>query len=121
MPMIVMAQPIPPEKYEKWREAISSFGGARSEEYTAARARQGVVRQGVFVHHTADGPMEIMVMEADDPARTLGLIATSQEPFDVEFREFLMDVFGLDLSRPPVAPLPEKILDWTAPARVPGP
>ncbi|GAA4872287.1 hypothetical protein [Actinomycetospora straminea] len=121
MPMIVMAQPIPPEKYEKWRDAISSFGGSRSEEYTAARTRQGVSRQGVFVHHTPEGPVEIMVMESDDPGRTLGLIATSQEPFDVEFREFLMDVFGLDLSRSPSAPLPEQLLDWTAPSRVPGP
>ena len=29
MPMIAMAMPIPPEKYEKWREGMSSYAGAR--------------------------------------------------------------------------------------------
>jgi|ERR1700712_4946764 hypothetical protein len=118
MPMIVIASPILPGKYTDWRNAVAEFGGARREEYTAARARQGVTRQGVFVHHTPEGPMEIMVMEADDPGRALQLIATSEEPFDVEFREYLMNTFGVDLSQPPPGPLPEQVLDWSAPARV---
>jgi hypothetical protein len=118
MPMIVMAMPIPPEKYADWRNAVAEFGGARREEYTAARTRQGVTRQAVFVHHTPQGPMEIMVMEADDPGRALQLIATSEAPFDVEFREYLLNVYGLDLSQPPPGPLPEQVLDWIAPAAV---
>ena len=115
MSMIVMAMPIPPEKYAEWREAMSKFAGSRSGEYTAARTRQGVIRQGVFVHHTPQGPMEIMVMEADDPGRALQLMATSEEPFDVEFREFLMNIYGLDLTEPPPGPPPEKVLEWSAP------
>lgn len=118
MPMIVMALPIPPERYDAWRSAVTGFAGPRRDEYTAARVRQGVTRQGVFVHHTAEGPVEIMVMEADDLDRALAEIATSQEPFDVEFRRFLMDVYGLDLAQPPSGPLPELLLDWSAPARV---
>jgi hypothetical protein len=120
MSMIVMALPIPPEKYAEWREAVSDFSGARKDEYTAARTRQGVTRQRVFLHHTPEGPMEIMVMEADDPGRALEIIATSAEPFDVEFREFVMNIYGLDLSQPPPGPLPEQVLDWTAPSRTPG-
>jgi hypothetical protein len=120
MSMIVLAMPIPPEKYPEWRATVDEFGAARRDEYTAARTRQGVTRQGVFVHHTPAGPMEIMVMEADDPGRALQLIATSEEPFDVEFREFLMRIYGLDLSDPPPGPLPEQVLDWTAPAGDPG-
>jgi hypothetical protein len=115
MSMIVMAMPIPPEKYEEWREAMSQFAGPRREEYTAARVGQGVTRQGVFVHHTPQGPMEIMVMEADDPAKALELIATSEEPFDVEFRAYLENIYGLDLTEPPPEPLPEQVIDWRAP------
>lgn len=118
MPMIVMALPIPPERYEAWRNAVARFAGEQRDEFTAARVRQGVTRQGVFVQQGPDGPMEIMVMEADDPDRALGEIATSQEPFDVEFRQFLMDIYGLDLSQPPPGPLPELLLDWSAPVRV---
>jgi hypothetical protein len=116
--MIVIAMPIPPDKYADWRNALDEFAGPRREEYTAARMRQGVTRQGVFVHHTPAGPMEIMVMEADDPGRALQLLATSEESFDVEFREYLMNIYGLDLSQPPPGPLPEQVLDWSAPARV---
>ncbi|NMO91382.1 hypothetical protein [Actinomycetospora sp. TBRC 11914] len=115
MSMIVIAMPIPADKYTEWRTAMSEFAGPRREEYTAARTRQGVTRQGVFVHHTPQGPMEIMVMEADDPARALELIGSSGEPFDVEFRAYLKSVFDLDLSEPPPGPLPEQVLGWRAP------
>ncbi|GAA4908030.1 hypothetical protein EV188_107229 [Actinomycetospora succinea] len=117
MAMMVLTRLIPPEKYEEWRATLAAFGGPRREEYTAARTRQGVTRQGVFVEHTSDGPMEIMVMEADDPGRALEMIATSEEPFDVEFRAYLLNTLGLDLSQPPAGPPPEQVLDWTAPAR----
>lgn len=118
MPMIVIAMPIPPERYDAWRSAMARFAGEQRDEYTAARVRQGVTRQGVFVNQGPEGPMEIMVMEADDPGRALGEIATSQEPFDIEFRNYLMDIYGLDLSQPPPGPMPEQVLDWSAPARV---
>jgi hypothetical protein len=42
----------------------------------------------------------------------------SQEPFDVWFRQFLMEIYGLDLSQPPAGPPPEQVLDWSATARV---
>jgi hypothetical protein len=120
MPMMVLTRLIPPEKYEDWRAGLEAFGGPRRAEYTASRTRQGITRQGVFVEHTSDGPMEIMVMEADDPVRALQMIATSEEPFDVEFRGFLLHTLGLDLTQPPATPPPEQVLDWTAPARSPA-
>ena len=33
----------------------------------------------------------------------------------MEFREFLMNIYGLDLSEPPPGPMPEMVLDWRAP------
>jgi hypothetical protein len=94
------------------------FSGARSEEFDAARRRQGVKWQRVFVQQTSQGPMEILVMEADDPARAFREMGRSQEPFDVWFRQFLMEIYGLDLSQPPAGPPPEQVLDWSATARV---
>ena len=47
--------------------------------------------------------------------RTFELMATSEEPFDLEFREFLMNIYGLDLAEPSPGPMPEMILDWSAP------
>ena len=114
MPMIVMTQPIPPEKYASWRQAVLEMSGPRRAEFDAARRRQRVTRQGVWVVQEADGPREVLVMETDDPGRTFELMATSQEPFDVWMRELLMDTFKLDLTQPPAGPMPEQILDWSA-------
>jgi hypothetical protein len=113
MPMIAMAVPIRPEKYEKWREGMSSFAGARRAEYDASRRRMGAVRQGVWVQQTPQGPIELLFIEAEDLARFFEQVATSEEPFDVEFRAWVLDVYGLDLTQPP-PPLPEQVLDWSA-------
>src|ERR687895_319352 len=113
MPMIAMAFPIPPEKYETWREAMRSFAGARRAEYDASRRRMGVVRQGVWVQQTPQGPMELLFIEVADPARFFEQMANSQEPFDVEFRAWVLDVYGIDLTQPPPPP-PEQVLDWSA-------
>jgi hypothetical protein len=59
-------------------------------------------------------PIELLFIEATDPARFFEGLATSQEPFDVDFRAFVRDVYGLDLTQPMAAPLPEQVLDWSA-------
>jgi hypothetical protein len=41
------------------------------------------------------------VWEADDVEAAFGGIATSDEPFDRQFREFLRDVHGLDVANDP--------------------
>jgi hypothetical protein len=114
MPMIAMALPIPPEKLETWRETLSSFAGARRAEFGDSRRRMGAVREWVWLQQTPQGAMELLVIEAADPARLFEQLATSQEPFDVDFRAFVLDVYGIDLSQPLPGPLPEQVLDWSA-------
>lgn len=41
MPTIALALPIPPEKYDTWRAAVTSFAGERRAEYDASRRRLG--------------------------------------------------------------------------------
>ena len=58
--------------------------------------------------------MEILYLEVGDPARAFQELATSQEPFDVWFRGFAREYYGLDLTQPLPGPLPELVLDWSA-------
>jgi hypothetical protein len=58
--------------------------------------------------------MELLFIEVADPARFFEQQATSQEPFDVEFRAWVLDIYGLDLTQPMPGPLPEQVLDWSA-------
>lgn len=108
-----MTTPIPPERFPAWRAAVAEMAGARREEFAAARRRQGIERQAVWVQQTPEGPREILLIETADPAHAFREMATSQEPFDVWFRQVLLDAFGLDLTQPG-GPPPEQILDWSA-------
>jgi hypothetical protein len=56
------------------------------------------------------------LMDTEDPARAFAEMGASQESFDVWFRAFVLDVYDLDLSRPPSGPMPRQMLDWSAPS-----
>lgn len=114
MPTIVMTLPIPPEKVSTWRDAVAEMTGPRRAEFDAARRRQGITRQCVWLSQGPDGPREVLLMETEDPGRAFELMATSQEPFDIWLRELLLDTYKLDLTQPPAGPLPEQLLDWSA-------
>lgn len=105
MATIAMAFPIRPEKFSSWRKTVVDLAGPRREEFGAARRRQGCTRERIWLQQTPQGPLEIIILETEDPARTLQEIATSQEPFDVWFRQFVLEHYGLDLSQPMPGPL----------------
>ena len=108
-----MTNAIPPERFAAWRAAVAEMAGPRRAEFAAARRRQGIERQAVWVQQTPEGPREILLIETADPARAFAAMATSEEPFDVWFRQVLLDTFGLDLTQME-GPPPEQILDWSA-------
>ena len=56
--------------------------------------------------------MAVVLLEGEDIGAAMGAFATSQEPFDVWFRDVLMDVHGIDLAGD--APGAEQILDYRA-------
>ena len=46
-------------------------------------------------------PPAIVTIEGDDLQSAFGKIATSDQPFDRQFREFVKDVHGVDLAKDP--------------------
>jgi hypothetical protein len=117
VPTIAMALPIPPEKLETWRSGMREIAGPRRAEFDASRQRQGVASTKVWLQEGPGGPLELLVIETEDPARMFTELGRSEEPFDVWFREFIADVYGMDLRQPPPGPLPEQHLGWSAPVR----
>jgi uncharacterized protein len=66
--------------------------------------------------------MAIVYLEGDDLQRSFEQLGTSQDPFDVWFRQRAKDVFsGFDLSQPAPGPPSEHVFDggarWGGPAR----
>jgi hypothetical protein len=93
-------------------EMLSCWSGERSDEHAASRRRHGITRESVWIQPTPGGDFAVVLLEADDVSSALLGIATSQEPFDVWFREHLMAVHGMDLGQGMT--LPEAVLDYRA-------
>ena len=114
MAVLAMALPILPGKEDLCERTLADLAGPRRAEFAAARRRQGITRERIWRQHTPQGELELLYFETEDPARAFAEIASSQEPFDVWFREYVLETYGLDLSQPMPGPPPELVLDWSA-------
>jgi hypothetical protein len=111
MPMIAFAAPLLPGKTDADREALASCAhGDRRADHEASRERAGITRESVWLQSTPDGDLAVVVIEAPDVQAAMGALATSQEPFDVWFREHIKDTHGMDLAEG--FPPPEQMLDF---------
>jgi hypothetical protein len=95
--------PVVPGKEETDAEMLRRMGspGPEHDAYVAARRSQGLTREAVWHQKTPMGTFAIIVLEGDDIAASFGAIASSDEPFAAQFREFVKDVHGVDLAKDP--------------------
>ena len=114
MASLAMALPLLSGKTEAWKRWVQDMAGARLREFQASRKRLGITREASFLQQTPQGDMAILYIETEDIARALQGLATSQNPFDVLFRQKTQELFGFDLTQPPPGPLPETVFDWRA-------
>ena len=113
MPTIAFAAPLLPGKTDADREALASCAsGDRRADHEASRKRAGITREAVWIQSTPGGDVAVVVIESDDIPASMGALATSEEPFDVWFRDHVRDVHGIDLAEE--SPPPEQILDFRA-------
>lgn len=114
MASLAMTLPLLPGKTEEWKRWVQEMAGARLSDFQASRKRLGITREESFLQQTPRGDMAILYIEAEDIARAFQGLATSQDPFDVLFRQKTQEFFGLDLAQPPSGPLPATVFDWRA-------
>jgi hypothetical protein len=111
MPSIGFAAPLLPGTTEIDREAMKScWTGERSAAYEDSRRRAGITRETTWLQSTPTGDVAVVVLEADDLEAALGMIATSDAPFDTWFRDHLQQVHGFSLAEGFLPP--EVILDY---------
>ena len=86
--------------------------GDRHAAYVASRERHGITRESAWLQETPAGDIAVVYIEADDLAAAFEALGTSQDPFDVWFRESVRDVHGIDLEDG--FPPPEQLLSYQA-------
>ena len=114
MASLASAFPILPGKTEQWKHFSQEMAGPRFHEYQASRKRLGMTREVAYLQQTPHGDLAIVYCEAHDISQVFHGFATSQEPFDVWFRQQVKEIHDLDLTQPLPGPLPEAIVDWRA-------
>ena len=117
---IVLTFPILDGKVEAWRRFCQELCGFRRKPYEASRQRLGITRERLALVETAFGATAVTTLEAPDVAQALGQIIASILPFDVWYREKLLELHGVNLSgyeqfaQPTPLPLNQELLfEWT--------
>ena len=110
---IAFTIPILPGKTETdRREMRSCWNGERAAGFAESRREHGITREAVWIQSGPAGDVAVVYLEAEDVQAAFTGLATSDEPFDRWFREYVLDVHGVDLTEG--FPPPEQVLDYRA-------
>ena len=96
---IAFAGPILAAKEEPWQRFLQELVGSCSQEYATLKRRLGILTERVWLMRTRDSETVIAYFEAQDPQQVLTRLVTSEEPFDLWFKEKLQEFHGCDLAR----------------------
>ena len=108
MQCITWSAPILPGKLEAWKKFGEEINGPRRAEHDASRRRLGVTREVASLMQTPQGDFVCVFHEADDLAVVFRGLAESQNPYDMWFRDNLVELHGVTpemLQGPPPATL----------------
>ena len=119
MATIAFSLPITDGKAAAFRAAHRRFAVERRSEFEASRRRLGVTAERGYLQHTPAGDVAVVVFEVADPVRLFTGTAHSGWPIDVDFRAYLLEVFGLDAASAPPALPSEQVFEWVADDRSP--
>jgi hypothetical protein len=106
------AFPVLPGKIDQARSLAKEVMGSRRREFEESQARLGISRETWAL--TPGGDSVLVWFEAPDIDKAFTTLAQSDEPFDVWFRERVLEINGFDLAAPSDEAPPEVVVDWTA-------
>ncbi len=113
MPVVTLVAPILADREEEWRRFVQEVAEERLSEYEGLRRRLGISNESVWLARTKGGQAAMVVhLEVEDPERMASALAVSEEPFDVWFKERLLECHGHDCARVPRRVVAELIFDY---------
>jgi hypothetical protein len=101
MPAITLVAPILPNREEEWRRFVQEIVEERLHEYEEFRSRLGIYNESVWLARTKTGETTIVYLEAKDPERIAPALTVSEKPFDLWFKERLLECHGGEVMRIP--------------------
>ena len=97
------------EMMKKWNEQNI----VNNKEHDAVFLTAGISREHVWIQHMPQQNQDFVVAsyETSDPEQSFKVLATSDEPWAVKFREHLKNAHGLDIAQTSIK-LNELLIDW---------
>jgi hypothetical protein len=94
-----LAIPIRAGQTDAWQRAIVELTGPRYREYESSRRRMGVTSQTTFLQRTPMGDFALIHMTGPDIHRTFHAMSSSQDPWDVKWRQLTQSLHGMDFAK----------------------
>jgi hypothetical protein len=91
-----LAVPIAPGRTDAWKAALEDLLGPRYAEYDSSRKRYGLTSQTTFLQRTPMGDFAVIHMTGADVRASFHAMQTSQDPWDVKWRQMTSDLHGFD-------------------------
>jgi hypothetical protein len=85
-------------------------GIMNNADHDRIMSEAGVSREQVWIQKTPMGDFAVASFETKDPQRTFEVLARSKDPWAGQFREFLKEAHGFDLTKP--MDLNKQVVDW---------
>jgi hypothetical protein len=98
------------ELLKKWNEENIVNNKEHDEVFRLA----GITREQVWIQHMPQQQNQDFVVasyETNDPEQSFRVLATSDKPWAVKFREHLKNAHGLDIAQSPVQ-INELVVNW---------
>ena len=112
--MGLILAPLPSAKVEAWKAFIAETNGPRKDEFDGFNRRYGLTKHEAWLAETPAGTFVVAIHEGPGAADMMGKVAQSTHDFDKWFVSRLVDIHGMDLTKPPPGPMPERKLAWNA-------
>ena len=109
--MGVVVAPILEGKLDVWKKWIADLKGPSSQELTDFNRRYGLTRHAAWLAETPMGTFVVALHEGPGGDDFMAKVGPSQLRFDVQFKEKLLEIHGIDVTQPPPGPMPELYLD----------
>ena len=93
MPVMMLSAPLLPGE-EEWRRFVQEVIEERLSEYEQLRQRLGIRNESVWLARTNAGETVIAHLKAEAPEWVAPALTTSRDPFDVWFKERLLEFHG---------------------------
>jgi hypothetical protein len=103
------AAPILPGGEEKIKDWIKNRV-TNNPDHDRVYREAGITREQVWIQRTPQGDFAVVCYDTKDPQRAFEVLARSKDPWAVQFRDFLMQAHGFDLTKP--MELNKQLSDW---------